>query len=47
MQKFPKLFEPLKVNKFLYRNRIVSAPMALAFVVQAEEAREKSYQKID
>ena len=47
MQKFPKLFEPLKVNKFQYRNRIVSAPMALAFVVQAEEAREKSYQKIE
>ena len=47
MGNFPKLFEPLKVNKFTYRNRIVSAPMALAFVVQEEKAREKSYRKIE
>lgn len=48
MSKFPKLFEPLKINdSFTMRNRVVSAPMAFALIACDPEAGEKSFRKLE
>jgi 2,4-dienoyl-CoA reductase-like NADH-dependent reductase (Old Yellow Enzyme family)/thioredoxin reductase len=47
MSKYPNLFRPLKVNKFIYKNRIVSAPMVFGAVFQFEEAAARAYRKVE
>jgi len=37
MNSFPNLFKPLKVNeKYTYKNRIESAPMAFGYIAAVE-----------
>lgn len=45
--KFEHLLSPLKVGNKVYRNRIVSAPMAFGLIVQNPDAREFSYRKLE
>jgi 2,4-dienoyl-CoA reductase-like NADH-dependent reductase (Old Yellow Enzyme family) len=45
--KFEKLLSPLKVGNRVYRNRVVSAPMAFGLIVQNPAAREYSYRKLE
>lgn len=45
--KFEHLMSPMKVGNKIYRNRIVSAPMAFGLIVQHPEAREFSYRKLE
>jgi 2,4-dienoyl-CoA reductase-like NADH-dependent reductase (Old Yellow Enzyme family)/thioredoxin reductase len=47
MPKYQNLFQPLKVNKFTYKNRIVSAPMVFGAVFQYGEAAPRAYRKIE
>ena len=48
MSKFPKLFEPLKINgAYTMKNRITCAPMAFALIACDPEACEKSFRKLD
>ena len=47
MDKFPNLFQTLKINKYTYKNRIVSAPMVFGAVFQFEEAAARAYRKIE
>ena len=48
MSKFPKLFEPLRINDaYTMKNRIVCAPMAFALVACDPEANEKSFRKLE
>ena len=45
--KFEHLLSPMKVGNKVYRNRIVSAPMAFGLIVQNPDAREFSYRKLE
>ena len=45
--KFDHLLSPLNVGNKVYRNRIVSAPMAFGLIVQNPDAREFSYRKLE
>ncbi len=45
--KYEKLLSPLKVGNRVYRNRVVSAPMAFGLIVQNPAAREFSYRKLE
>ena len=45
--KFEHLLSPMKVGNKIYRNRIVSAPMAFGLIVQNPDAREVSYRKLE
>lgn len=45
--KFEHLLSPMKVGNKVYRNRIVSAPMAFGLIVQNPEAREFTYRKLE
>ena len=48
MSKFPKLFEPLKINDaYTMKNRITCAPMAFALIACDPEASEKSFRKLE
>ncbi|MBE6967668.1 MAG: FAD-dependent oxidoreductase [Ruminococcaceae bacterium] len=48
MCKFPHLFQPLKINnKYTYKNRIESAPMAFGFIALDPEAADKSFRKLE
>ena len=48
MSKFPKLFEPLKINDaYTMKNRICCAPMAFALIACDPEASEKSFRKLE
>ena len=48
MGKFPKLFEPLKINDaYTMKNRICCAPMAFALIACDPEASEKSFRKLE
>ena len=48
MNRFPKLFEPLKINRaYTMKNRAVCAPMAFALVACDPEAGEKSFRKLE
>lgn len=48
MCKFPKLFEPLKINDaYTMKNRICCAPMAFALIACDPEASEKSFRKLE
>ncbi len=48
MSKFPKLFEPLKVNDaYTMKNRITCAPMAFALIACDPESNEKSFRKLE
>ena len=48
MNKFPKLFEPLKINeRYTMKNRITCAPMAFALIACDPEAGEKSFRKLE
>ena len=48
MSKFPKLFEPLKINDaYTMKNRITCAPMAFALIACDPEASEKSFCKLE
>ena len=48
MSRFPKLFEPLKINDaYTMKNRIVCAPMAFALVACDPEANQKSFRKLE
>lgn len=45
-EKFSNLFKPLQVNKFTYKNRIESAPMAFGLIALDPE-EEKSFRKLE
>jgi 2,4-dienoyl-CoA reductase-like NADH-dependent reductase (Old Yellow Enzyme family)/thioredoxin reductase len=47
MSNFERLFQPLKINKYIYKNRIVSAPMVFGAVFQFEEAAARAYRKVE
>lgn len=48
MSKFPKLFEPLKINDaYTMKNRITCAPMAFALIACDPESNEKSFRKLE
>jgi 2,4-dienoyl-CoA reductase-like NADH-dependent reductase (Old Yellow Enzyme family)/thioredoxin reductase len=47
MSNFEHLFQPLKINKYIYKNRIVSAPMVFGAVFQFEEAAARAYRKVE
>ena len=44
---FTHLLSPMKVGNRVYKNRIVSAPMAFALVAQNPMAAEVSYRKLE
>ena len=44
---FKNLLSPMKVGNRIYRNRIVSAPMAFGLIVQNPDAREFTYRKLE
>ena len=44
---FTHLLSPMKVGNKVYKNRIVSAPMAFALVAQNPMAAEVSYRKLE
>lgn len=45
--KFEHLLSPMKVGNRVYKNRIVSAPMAFSLVAQNPIAAEVSYRKLE
>ncbi|MBR2832653.1 MAG: FAD-dependent oxidoreductase [Oscillospiraceae bacterium] len=48
MNRFPKCFEPLKINDaYTMKNRITCAPMAFALIACDPEASEKSFRKLE
>lgn len=48
MNQFPHLFEPLKINdKFTFKNRIESAPMAFGLIACDPQAADKSFRKLE
>ena len=44
---FTHLLSPMKVGNKVYKNRIVSAPMAFSLVAQNPMAAEVSYRKLE
>ena len=44
---FTHLLSPMKVGNRVYKNRIVSAPMAFSLVAQNPMAAEVSYRKLE
>jgi flavanone/flavanol-cleaving reductase len=47
MSQYKHLFEPLKINRFNYRNRIVAAPMLFGLMFQRKEGAAAQYRKIE
>jgi len=47
MSQYPHLFQPLKINRFTYRNRIVSAPMMFGLMFQHKDEAAAQYRKIE
>ncbi|MBR5261234.1 MAG: FAD-dependent oxidoreductase [Oscillospiraceae bacterium] len=48
MCKFPHLFQPLKINeKYTFKNRIESAPMAFGLIALDPDAADKSFRKLE
>jgi 2,4-dienoyl-CoA reductase-like NADH-dependent reductase (Old Yellow Enzyme family)/thioredoxin reductase len=47
MAKYPNLFHPLKINRFTYKNRIVSAPMLFGPAFQNEGEAYVTYKRIE
>lgn len=47
MNTYPRLFEKMRVNQKVYRNRIVSAPMTFALSAMDPAIREKCFRKIE
>lgn len=48
MEKYNNLFKPLKINnKFTYKNRIESAPMAFGMIALDPDAADKSFRKLE
>ena len=48
MNRFPKLFEPLKINDaYTMKNRVACAPMAFALIACDPDAAEKSFRKLE
>ena len=48
MCKYPHLFQPLKINnKYTFKNRIESAPMAFGLIALDPDAAEKSFRKLE
>lgn len=47
MNTYPRLFEKMRVNQMVYRNRIVSAPMTFALSAMDPAIREKCFRKIE
>ena len=48
MCKYPHLFQPLKINnKYTYKNRIESAPMAFGLIALDPDAADKSFRKLE
>ena len=45
--KFEHLLSPMKVGNRVYKNRIVSAPMAFSLIAQNPMAAEVSYRKLE
>ena len=43
---FKHLLSPMKVGNRVYKNRIVSAPMAFSLIAQNPMAAEVSYRKL-
>ena len=44
--KFSNLFSPMQINKFTFKNRIVSAPMVFGLIAADPHAAEGAYNKI-
>ena len=48
MSKYPHLFTPLQINqKYTFKNRIESAPMAFGLIALDPEAADKSFRKLE
>ncbi len=48
MCKYPNLFSPLKINnKYTFKNRIESAPMAFGLIALDPDAADKSFRKLE
>lgn len=48
MNQFPHLFQPLKISeKFTFKNRIESAPMAFGLIALDPDAADKSFRKLE
>ena len=48
MNQFPHLFAPLKINnKYTFKNRIASAPMAFGLIALDPDAADKSFRKLE
>ncbi len=47
MSKYPNLFRPIKINKFTYKNRIVTGPMSFPLEFQDKEKGKIHYRKIE
>ena len=48
MCKYPHLFQPLKINnKYTFKNRIESAPMAFGLIALDPDAADKSFRKLE
>jgi 2,4-dienoyl-CoA reductase-like NADH-dependent reductase (Old Yellow Enzyme family)/thioredoxin reductase len=47
MSKYPHLFQPLKINKLTYKNRIVTGPMSFPLEFQDKERGIVHYRKIE
>jgi 2,4-dienoyl-CoA reductase-like NADH-dependent reductase (Old Yellow Enzyme family) len=47
MSKYPNLFRPIKINKFTYKNRIVTGPMSFPLEFQDKEKGIAHYRKIE
>jgi 2,4-dienoyl-CoA reductase-like NADH-dependent reductase (Old Yellow Enzyme family)/thioredoxin reductase len=47
MSEYPHLFQPLKINQFTYRNRIVCAPMGSGPMFQNEETVPALYRRVE
>ena len=47
MANFPHLLQPIRINKYNYKNRIVSGPMVFGAVFQFEEAAARAYRKVE
>ena len=45
--KFEHLLSPMKVGNRVYKNRIVSAPMAFSLIAQDPMAAEIAYRKLE
>ena len=45
---YPHLFSPLKINeKYTFKNRIESAPMAFGLIALDPDAADKSFRKLE